>query len=329
MKDALGLSLYMSGSMKIRIGSFNIATEYFNEILDMRYYVHSRLVIDSLTGLIIIYSLKNEKGKAEEVLKILENYTDDLDDFFKTFTLSAKIRYHLISGDHNAVKELLTEYKSGVLDLVMWINVPEITHARALIFEGSKENLKLAEEELNTLKQVATALNNQLHLLEVFALQALLFDKLGESEKAAASLVHSIEIAEPPQIVVYYIELGEPMEKLISKMPAGFKEKVFIKELNKSILEFKLNIVNSNSEQLKTVIKKETSEKLNLLTSRELTVLECVALGLRNQEIAEKLFISEDTIKKHIYHMFQKLNVRNRMSLVTKAKKEGILKEQF
>ena len=75
------------------------------------------------------------------------------------------------------------------------------------------------------------------------------------------------------------------------------------------------------------LFKQEKSEKLTALTKSELKVLHCVALGLRNQEIAEKLFNSEETIKKHIYHMFQKLQVKNRMNLVTKAKEEGILKE--
>ena len=50
-----------------------------------------------------------------------------------------------------------------------------------------------------------------------------------------------------------------------------------------------------------------------------------MAEGLRNQEIASKLFNSEKTIKAHIYNMFQKMNVKNRLSLVTKAKEEGIL----
>jgi DNA-binding NarL/FixJ family response regulator len=46
---------------------------------------------------------------------------------------------------------------------------------------------------------------------------------------------------------------------------------------------------------------------------------------MRNREIAERLFNSEETIKKHIYHMFQKLEVKNRISLVAKAKEKGFV----
>ena len=160
----------------------------------------------------------------------------------------------------------------------------------------------------------------------MFALQALCFDKQGETEKAANSFIKSIEIAEPGKQVAYYIELGEPLEKLINKMPAEFKEREFIKQIRNSILALKLNKSDTTSDKLQKEIKKEKNEKLNLLTSCELKVLECVALGLRNQEIAAKLFNSEETIKKHLYNMFQKLHVKNRLSLVTKAKEQGLLK---
>ena len=71
--------------------------------------------------------------------------------------------------------------------------------------------------------------------------------------------------------------------------------------------------------------KNRSKEKIMTLTQSELKILHYVAKGLRNQEIAEKLFNSEETIKKHIYHMFQKLEVKNRLSLVTKAKEKGFI----
>ena len=80
-------------------------------------------------------------------------------------------------------------------------------------------------------------------------------------------------------------------------------------------------------KEKKVVKKKAIKEQLNVLTASELKVLECMADGLRNQEIAEKLFNSEETIKKHIYNMFQKMEVKNRLSLVTRAKEEGILEQ--
>jgi DNA-binding NarL/FixJ family response regulator len=48
------------------------------------------------------------------------------------------------------------------------------------------------------------------------------------------------------------------------------------------------------------------------LSPREREVLELMAGGLRNREIAERLFLSEATIKTHVRHVLEKLRLRNR-----------------
>ena len=62
------------------------------------------------------------------------------------------------------------------------------------------------------------------------------------------------------------------------------------------------------------------THNLKSFTPRELAVLKYVSRGMRNKEIATVLFVSDDTVKKHLYNMFQKLSVKNRLSLVSKAR---------
>jgi NarL family two-component system response regulator YdfI len=62
----------------------------------------------------------------------------------------------------------------------------------------------------------------------------------------------------------------------------------------------------------------------NPLSERELEVLQMVAEGARNKEIAYKLGITERTVKAHLSHIFQKLNVDARAAAVAAAAKSGI-----
>jgi len=62
-----------------------------------------------------------------------------------------------------------------------------------------------------------------------------------------------------------------------------------------------------------------------LLTQREIEVLRAVADGNRNRDIAEKLFISEETVKVHIKHIMEKLHASDRTGAVAIGVRRGII----
>jgi two-component system, NarL family, response regulator LiaR len=65
-------------------------------------------------------------------------------------------------------------------------------------------------------------------------------------------------------------------------------------------------------------------EKLGI-SKREYDVLELIARGLSNQEIADKLFVSLNTVKTHLSNLFLKLQVKRRTQAVQKAKALGLI----
>jgi len=65
-------------------------------------------------------------------------------------------------------------------------------------------------------------------------------------------------------------------------------------------------------------------EEENILTSREIEVIELIAEGLINKEIAKKLYISEKTVKNHVSNIFKKLNVSDRTQAAIYAFKHNI-----
>ena len=62
------------------------------------------------------------------------------------------------------------------------------------------------------------------------------------------------------------------------------------------------------------------------MSARELQVLELVAAGRSNSDIAAELFVSDTTVKSHLAHIFTKLGVSSRTAAVSRARERGILR---
>jgi DNA-binding NarL/FixJ family response regulator len=69
-------------------------------------------------------------------------------------------------------------------------------------------------------------------------------------------------------------------------------------------------------------------DELPELTAREHEIFRLIATGLSNAEIAEKLIISEGTVKTHVTHVLQKLNLRDRVQVVVLAYQSGLMESR-
>ena len=72
------------------------------------------------------------------------------------------------------------------------------------------------------------------------------------------------------------------------------------------------------------VFNEQKQEELGI-TKRELEILSLIAGGLSNREIAEKLFVSENTVKTHSSRLFDKMNVKRRTQAVQIGKEFGLI----
>jgi DNA-binding NarL/FixJ family response regulator len=62
----------------------------------------------------------------------------------------------------------------------------------------------------------------------------------------------------------------------------------------------------------------QEEKSINILSAREKEILEHLSKGLLYKEIANNLFISPETVRKHVYHIYEKLHVNNRVEAVNK-----------
>jgi DNA-binding NarL/FixJ family response regulator len=79
---------------------------------------------------------------------------------------------------------------------------------------------------------------------------------------------------------------------------------------------------------LRAVSRFSTEDAGVLLSDRELEVLGCLVDGATTMQIAARLFISENTVKTHVRHIFEKLEVSNRAEAVGKALQMGLIKKR-
>ena len=92
------------------------------------------------------------------------------------------------------------------------------------------------------------------------------------------------------------------------------KETVIVKEIRVAALPFAVN---------------ETRLRELGITRREREILELIATGLSNREIAEKLFVSENTVKTHSSRLFDKLSAKRRTQAVQIGKDLGLIREEL
>jgi DNA-binding NarL/FixJ family response regulator len=69
----------------------------------------------------------------------------------------------------------------------------------------------------------------------------------------------------------------------------------------------------------------EAAQTLDVLTPRELEVLSRLVQGMTNKELAEALFISTNTVKRHLKAIYEKLEVHTRAAAVAKAVSSGLV----
>jgi DNA-binding NarL/FixJ family response regulator len=83
------------------------------------------------------------------------------------------------------------------------------------------------------------------------------------------------------------------------------------------------NLVVVLADELSTA--KERDRKSETLTGREVEILQLLAMGHTNRDIAGKLFISPDTVKTHLEHIYQKLGATDRTAAVAEAMRRRLI----
>jgi two-component system, NarL family, response regulator len=127
-------------------------------------------------------------------------------------------------------------------------------------------------------------------------------------------------------VVLTASENPEQLTRALRLGARGIVQKRFaiesLMEALKTVARGQVWIPSSVQTELTTLLTNSSDKRL---TFREAEIVRYVSTGLRNAEIAERLAISESTVKTHLNNIFQKLGVRNRIQLMHYAIRVGIV----
>ena len=167
-------------------------------------------------------------------------------------------------------------------------------------------------------------------LIEILILKALGMMCVGDKEQAGTALNESLALAEPEGYARIFLDEGSPMQHMIAQWlscaePGPLRDYArnlyFQFEAESQMTSGMLGQTSPAREPLTNFMQ----TLVEPLSPRELEVLDLIALGKTNQEIAQQLVVARGTIKAHAASIYRKLDVANRTEAVAQARRLGIL----
>ena len=200
-----------------------------------------------------------------------------------------------------------------------------ITLARMLIAHYQSERIERsiheAMELLERLLQAAEEGERAGSVIEILMLQALAHEAQGDDSTALVPLERALSLAEPEGYVRIFVDEGTPMARLLYEALSHGVEREFTRRL---LAAFP---VDESEQTTSSHLRGPESELVEPLSARELEVLQLIAEGLTNRDVATRLYLSPHTVKVHTRNIFTKLAVKNRTQAVARGKALALLSQ--
>ena len=329
---ALDWADYIKGWVSFHAHKKDRALEGFKSAVKRRYNLEMTLLVNAYIGLVLTYQdmlLIEDANMAMEQLREIAN--DSNDEHCLSLAQSCQARLSLLQGDLPSALHWARTYKeqADISDFFVWMDAPLLTKSRVLIAEGSSESLNEAVDLLQQLRRLIRSVHFTCQEMDILILLSIAFEKQARRPEALAILEEVVLLASPRRWIRSFIEAGSPM--------VGLLKILLDKDVEVAYIEMLLSLLEKGASEQATMTTKTSGMKPvssrsyvpNVeeirLTTRETEILNLLAEGLRNKEIASRIYVSEDTVKKHLYNIYQKMEVSNRMELVNISKALGIL----
>lgn len=282
------------------------------------------------TGLATLAAVRQARGEADGAAAALAHAERVPRDAAVTSVLdpvpARRARLLLARGDVAAAARWVTQQGLAVDDAPRYPREAELLVAARVLLaqERPREALALAERLLG----VAAAQQRLGSVIEVGAVRALALAASGADAAAVAALSETLALACPRGYVRVFADEGAPMAALLGRVlaaqggsgPAGAIGFDCLARLQRAFAAAAPSPRSTATSEAATA-----AGLVEPLTPREHEVLALLAEGRTNAEVAGALFVTLDTVKKHVSHVLDKLGAGNRTEAVARARGLGLL----
>jgi len=229
-------------------------------------------------------------------------------------------------------KILLKDYPYHVFEFL------QITQARFLLVTGevtgNEDHLRLARELLEMLQSEARRFERVTSQIEILILLAKVQAALND-DQAKNSMLEALALGEPAGYWQIYADEGWKLSALLveclsAQQASGsyLPTPAFVERLLSALPkpEGELLVDRPSFDRLTGSISATMEDGFPItLSAREMEVLRLVAEGKSNQEISAELYLALNTVKRHVYNIFAKLEVKKRTQAVSRARQLGLI----
>ncbi len=261
--------------------------------------------------------LKQAQGDASAALDALQKAHqlarhNDLPPLMRARNAACRVQIALAQGDL-ATATHWAEQVTEDADASPFYHLLGLTPARLLLAQNEKA---AAAKQLEARYETALRAGWQFGAVEVRALQAL---AAPTPSAALALLTDALTLAEPEGYIRTFVDKGEPMTVLLQEAAAQGIAPAYVGKLLGAMGVWEYGSIGEIPPH------PHPPTLVEPLSDRELDVLHLLAAGQTNQEIAQGLCVSVNTVKTHLKNIYGKLGVNNRREAIAQAKKLGLV----
>ena len=196
-----------------------------------------------------------------------------------------------------------------------------IAFVRVLIaqYEASKSNIILEEAQaiLQNLETSASTGGRMWNLIVVYLLQSTCLALQSRTPEALNTLQKALKLGEPEKFIRTFLDEDETIHQLLRHAVASNMGGPYAR-----------NILSAYQQEISHRPQSITHNLVTPLTKREVEIIRLIAAGMRNQEIADHLFISLSTVKRHIANAYSKLEATHRTEAINRATNDSTEKRR-